>query len=530
MSTRTVPSLLLAALVLLATPLLSSAQQPVQGGELVFAAAARIDSLDPHTTSFLATRQIMNNIYDPLVRQKPGDPKIYPGLATAWKLSDDRRSYVFTLRKDVKFHDGTPFNAAAVCFTFDRIVNPGTQARVARGTIGPYKSCDVGDEDTARVNFSEPYAPFLSLAALEVLAPISPTAARKYGADFSRNPVGTGPFMFKEWIPQQHAKFVRNPDYKWGSPVYKHQGPAYLDGFVWKEVPEHVTRMGSLRGGEAHIAEAPPATDYEALRRDHRFFVTGSTVQGAPLLMHLNYKKFPTSELAVRRAMQHAVDQDVISRALYKGMYEPTRDLLDPTTFGYDPSVKTMYAHDPGKARELLEAAGWKVGADGIRVKDGKRLELVFMMNFPFDAYTVGPLLQAQVREVGIDLQLRKEAMPNYLPSIHKGLHHAGDSAWAYPDPQCLRQLYYAPFGATAFNYAHYDNPEVDKLLDEGAQEFDAARRAEIYKKVQKIVMTDAVSVPIRRLRGVFVGSSKVKDLAFSAVGFPLFHDTYIQK
>jgi peptide/nickel transport system substrate-binding protein len=529
MAIRRRPWLTLAALVL-AAPLAASAQQPVKGGELVFAAAARIDSLDPHTTSFLATRQILNNLYDPLVRQKPGDPRVYPGLATAWKVSEDRRSYVFTLRKDVKFHDGTPFNAAAVCFTFDRIVNPETQARVARGSLGPYRSCDVVDEHTAKVNFNEPYAPFLSLAALEVLAPVSPTAARKHGADFSRNPVGTGPFMLKEWVPQQHARFVRNPDYAWPSPVYKHQGPAYLDGFVWKEVPEHVTRMGALRSGEAHIAEAPPAPDYEALKADARFVVTASTVQGTPLLLHMNTRKAPTSELAVRRAMQHAVNQELVSRTLYRGMYDATRDLLDPTTAGYEPSVKTVYRHDPARARELLEAAGWKAGPDGIRVKDGKRLEIVFMMNFPFDAYTVGPLLQAQAREVGIDLQLRKEAMPNYLPLIRKGAHHAGDSAWAFPDPQALRQLYHSANAATGFNYAHYENAEVDKLLDEGMQEFDAGRRAELYKKVQRIVMNDAVSVPLRRLRGVFVASTKVKDVGYSAVGFPLFYDAYLEK
>lgn len=508
----------------------AEAQQPVRGGELIVAAAVRIDTLDPQTTSFLATRELLNNIYDPLVRQKPGDPKIYPGLATSWKVSDDKLSYIFTLRRDVKFHDGTAFNAAAVCFTFDRIINPETQARVSRGTLGPYKSCDVLDESTAKVNFSEPYAPFLLLAALEVLAPISPTAAKKYGADFGRNPVGTGPFMFKEWVPQQHSRFVRNPDYKWASPIYKHQGPAYLDGFVWKEVPEHGTRVGSLRSGEAHIAEAPPAADYEVLRGDARFYIAAPTVQGTPVSIHLNTKKFPTSELAVRRAIHYAVNQEVITTTLYKGMYEPTRDLVDPTTFGYEPSVKGMYSYDPRKAREALETAGWRAGPDGIRVKDGKRLELVFMMNFQFDSYTFAPLVQAQLKEVGIDLQLRKEAMPNFLPLIRKGAHHAGDSAWAYPDPQVLRQLYYSPFGTTGFAYAHYDNPEVDKLLEEGMREFDPAKRVEIYRKVQKIVVNDAVSLPIRRLRGMFVVSTKVKDLEFSAVGFPLFYDTSLQK
>jgi len=430
----------------------------------------------------------------------------------------------------VKFHDGTPFNAAAVCFSFDRIVNPETQAKVARGTLGPYKSCDVVDEFTAKVNLGEPYAPFLSLAALEVLAPISPTAAKKYGADFSRNPVGTGPFMFKEWVPQQYVKLVRNPDYQWASPIYKHQGPAYLDAVVWREVPESVTRMGVLRSGEAHIAEAPPAADYEALKADKRFVIATGTVQGTPVAMHLNTKKFPTNDVAVRRAVAYAINQDVISKTLYKGMYEPTRDLMDPTTFGYEPSVKNVYSYNPAKAREVLDAAGWKPGPDGIRTKDGKRLELVFIMNFQFDAYTYGPLVQAQLRDVGIDLELRKEAMANFMPQIRKGVHNAGDSAWAYPDPQVLRQLYYGPFGPTQFAYGHYDNAEVDKLLDQGMSELDPAKRAEIYRTVQKIVMNDAVSVPIRRMRGVFAVSTKVKDLGFTAVGFPLFYDVTLQK
>lgn len=530
MFSKIVTSLLVVLVIVLSAIVELRAQQPVKGGELILGATVRIDSLDPQTTSRASTRQILNNIFDPLIRQKPGDSTFYPGLATSWKVSEDKLSYTFTLRKDVKFHDGTPLNAAAVCFTFDRIVNPETQARIARGALGPYKSCDVLDDYTAKVNFSEPYAPFLAMAAVELLAPISPTAAKKYGADFGKNPVGTGPFMFKEWVPLQYAKFVRNPDYKWASPVYKHQGPAYLDSFVWKEIPEQATRVGALRSGEVQIAEDIPATDYESLKSDRRFQIMTSAVQGTAIAMQLNFKKFPTSELAVRQAMQYAVNQDVIVKTLYRGMYEPSRDLLDPTSHGYDPTIKETYRYDPQRAKDLLEKAGWKMGPDGIRVKDGKRLEVLFIMQPTFDAYNWGPFVQAQLRDVGIDLKLSKETIANLMPMYRKGVHNAADVGWTYPDPHTLKQLYYSAFGTTGFAYSHYDNPEVDRLLDEGTRELDSAKRADIYRKAQKLITADAVYLPIRRLKVVFGVSEKVKDLAFSGLAFPLFYDTYLEK
>ena len=199
------------------------------GGELVFAAAVRIDSLDPQTVSFLFTRQILNNIFDPLVRQKPGDPKIYPGLATAWKVSDDKLSYTFTLRRDVKFHDGTPFNAAAVCFTFDRIVNPDMKSQLAFSLIGPYDSTTVVDAYTAKVKFKSPYAPFLDSVSQPFLSIISPTAGEKFGKDFGMNPTGTGPFKFESYQIDNVVRIVKNPEYNWAPSMFKHQGAPFIN-------------------------------------------------------------------------------------------------------------------------------------------------------------------------------------------------------------------------------------------------------------------------------------------------------------
>ncbi len=524
-------AILFTAVMALGHVALNAQTGPVKGGELIVGARVDIESLDPATVTRASTQQLMNNVFDALVRQKQGDPKIYPGLATSWEVSADQKSYTFKLRRGVKFHDGTPFNAEAVCFSFDRIADPATQARIAKGALSDgYKSCDVVDEFTARVNFKEPYGPFLFFAAREVLAMVSPTAVKKYGKDFFKHPVGTGPFMFKEWVPLQHVKFVRNPDYNWASPIYKHNGPAYLDGFTWKIIPEAGTRVGALFSGEIHIAEDPPAVEYQKLKDDPNFRVIKSTKNGTFVAVQLNFKKFPTNELAVRQAMQYAANQEVIVQTLYKGMHEAGRELLDPTTLGYNPKIKTMYSYNPQKAKDLLEKAGWKVGPDGIRVKNGKRLEIVFIMQPTFDAYSWGPFLQAQLREVGIDMKLRKEPISRLMPLYRKGEHNGGDVAWTYPDPHALKQLYYSEYGTTGFAYSHYDNPEVDKLLIEGQTELDPDKRAEIYRKAQEIITKDAVYLPILRNVAIFAVNAKVKDIAYTPIAYSLFYDTYIEK
>jgi peptide/nickel transport system substrate-binding protein len=168
------------------------------GGELVWALAGTVstDSLDAHKAGFAPTTRVMRSIYDSLVVELP-DHTIKPWLATSWELSSDKKSYTFQLRKDVKFHDGTPFNAEAVKFNFDRIKDPATKASSSLNELGSYESTDVIDEFTVKVNFKSPFAPFLSNAAKVDLGFVSPTAVKKYGDAFPQNPVGTGPFKLK---------------------------------------------------------------------------------------------------------------------------------------------------------------------------------------------------------------------------------------------------------------------------------------------------------------------------------------------
>ena len=205
----------IAAIGLLLLAPLTAFAQAKPGGKIMYAARQDIDTLDPHITNRAATRKILIQFTDTLTVINPKDGKVLPGLAESWEVARDGKSYTFKLRKNVKFHDGTPFDAAAVKFTFDRIQEPLGAPGVARAFLGPYDGADVVDAHTVRVRLKQPYAPFLRMVGLSPLAPLSPTAVQKMGQDFSRKPVGTGPFMVKEWVPKSHVTLVRNPDYAW---------------------------------------------------------------------------------------------------------------------------------------------------------------------------------------------------------------------------------------------------------------------------------------------------------------------------
>jgi peptide/nickel transport system substrate-binding protein len=389
-------------------------ETPQPGGELVYGAPTRFDTLDPNVTTVSAVGRVCYHLFDPLVWEvKAGE--FMPGLAEKWEVNAAVDQYRFLLRKDVKFHDGTPFTAEAVKFTFDRIVDPELKSQMAFSGIGPYESSTVVDRYTVVVKFKRPFAPFLSSVAQSVLAPVSPEAVKKHGKDFGGRPVGTGPFKFESYAPDSAVRMIRNPDYRWGPSFFKHSGPAYLDAINWRLIPEPATRLAALRSGEVHVIDDVPTQDYRNLQRETAIQLLQGDLAGSGWSMMINVTKTPTDDVRVRQALEWGVDRTAMVRAIWQGIPKPACSPLTGVMFGYDPATCNVYRYDPKKAGEILDEAGWKMDPGGVRRKDGQELALaLYYRSDNADFTAMATFLQAMYQPIGIKIDLNGLAQAGY--------------------------------------------------------------------------------------------------------------------
>src|SRR5260370_21186908 len=302
--------------------------------------------------------------------------QLVPWLAESWTVARDGRSVTFKLRRDVKFHDGTPFNADAVKFNFDRIVDPKFKAGGSRAALGSYAASKVLDEFTLQVLFETPYAPFLNSVASGVLSIVSPKAVRESGDLVHTRPVGTGPFMMKDYVAKDHATMVRFPGCARKAPWSDRTGPALLETVVWKFIPEPGTPATTLESGETQGISLVPAQSLPRLEKDASVRVEKLPWPGVPRIWLLNTTKAPFDDVRVRRAVNFAVDKDAFLATVYRGTglkaFAPLTAAMPD-----DPARRQARPFDPEKAKALLGEAGVAPGGDGIRAKGGQRLEIV---------------------------------------------------------------------------------------------------------------------------------------------------------
>ena len=501
----------------------SSTQSTSASQKLSMAVFQEPDTLDPVSTGLVVSATVAYAVFDPLVWKftNKGSKTYYPGLATSWDVSPDTTTYTFKLRKDVKFHDGTPFDANAVKATLDHIVDPATKSRQV-GTLGPYKETRIPDPYTAQVVFSAPNAAFIN--NMTGLAIVSPTALQKYGADFGHNPVGTGPFKFKEYVVGQRVAVTRNPDYNWGPSVLR-SGPPTLTDITFRILPDPGARFNALQTGEVQLAPNLNPQDVQKLQHDpkYKFYNVAST--GMPWNIMVNAQKAPTDDLNVRKALQFATDQQAIIKALYFNLYQPAHGVFTPGTPGYDPSFASPYKHDPTQAGQLLDKAGWTKGPNGMRQRGGQPLRLNFIniSGYGFDG--ISQLMQAQFRDVGIATDISDQSFPAVATTYNKGDQHLADFFFYALDPYFVRTLFACDQIASGFNWEHYCNPSLDALVEQANATSDEAKRTDLYKQANKIIMDAAVIIPLYNSTGLFLGSSSLKGLDFTVNALPLFHN-----
>jgi len=443
------------------------------------------------------------------------DKQYHEWLAKSWEVSPDGLVWTFHLRDDVTFHDGTPFNAEAVKFHLDRAVDPATKSQRAGDLLSMYASSEVVDPTTIKVTLKEPYAAFLDALSQPNLGIPSPTAVEQWGAAFEDHLVGSGPFKFVEWQRQNFLKLERNDAYAWGPACAENQGPSYLSELVFKFIPEIETREALLdRGEEIQVVYFPSPGGVERWSADPEHFTVISVVDpGAPWLNTINTAKPPTDELAVRQALNYAVDRETIVNTLLKGITEPTSNLLTPSTLYYNPDAGSQYTYDPEKAKALLEEAGWvDSNSDGIREKNGVNLEVEIFRRAGFQKESYTEIVCSELQAVGFSCKMIEGTHPQRTEFGKSGKYHMVGIAQEQYDPSFLT-LWFHSSQVDAFNFAKVQNPELDAVLERADAAMDPAEREAAVFEAQKIIMDNAYVLPFHAPYQMFITTSNVVGL-----------------
>lgn len=500
-------------------PVATQAPETVSsGGILVFAGNQEPDSIDVIDSINVNTSEILAQIYETLVYIDQ-QQNIYPGLALSWERSDDAKVWTFTLVQNAKFHDGTPLDAQAVVDHFEYIrTSDNIKGNFSSALKPNLEKTEKLDDYTIRITLKEPRPDFL-IDMAEPAAGIDNIAhVKAMGDDVGFNPIGSGPFKFKEWVRGSHITLERNPDWTWGSPMFGTTGPAKLDEVVFRFIPEAQTRLATLEAGETHFIDMLPFQDILRMREDTRFTVSGFLLPGMPQMNYLNTRLAPTDDINVRKAIIYATDKQSIIDSVYFGLVEPAYGPLSKAFPEYDPTIEQLYSFDPEKAKQLLEESGWVEGPDGVRTKDGQRLSVVLVENKSWNDWVY--LMQAQLQEVGFDASVLTTQGPSNTEAIASGQYHVPAMGDIFTSAtQMTRDWESAGYGS--FPSGHFwDEPELDEMLLSAQSELDPDARKAKYAEIQHYIMENALMVPIFELYFYAAHANNLKGFVVDASGY----------
>lgn len=472
---------------------------------------------DPRVTQSRHEMQVIWQVFDTLIAAD-GDGELHPGLATDWEVSEDFTSLRMTLREGVTFHDGTPFNAEAVKFTFDTIADPATGSQGAIDYLGPYDRTEVISDTELVVHWSRPYPPMETALSEAYLAPVSPTAVENLGnTGFAQAPVGTGPFRFVRWDAGEQVLMERFEDYDWAPDFYENEGPSEVARIVHRFVPNASTRVAALESGEVNMVDLTPPLDLRRLAESPEFDTVAATVSGLPYSLMFNTSKFPIDDVRVRQAIMMSVDRVSLAENLFWGYSNPAYGVLSSATPNYWEGVEDYYPYDPEGAAALLEEAGWTMGEDGIWEKDGEDLRVHALAMLEPDT---GVAIQSALRNNGIVYDIENVTKARQDELIMSNDYGMGEIRWVSNDPSVLSIPFHSSNipepGVFKFNWMRIASEELDAMLAAATSATSPQERDQIYADVQKYIMDEAVFWAIHDQTQMIAYSSDLEGVTFA--------------
>ncbi len=489
------------------------------------------DSFNQHTSNSTGARMIGRHVLDCLTYVAPATGEVQPWLATSWEVSADATTFTMELREDVMFHDGTPFNADAVKANFEYTMNPDIPHGFRYGAIGgdAFESANAVDAFTVELIYNAPVGTLLPSLSDGGAGIDSPTALEQYGDDYGVTAlVGSGPFKFVEWVPKTSVTMEKNPDYNWGPTDIGHAGEAFLDTLQYLEIAEAATRAAALESGDIDAAQmvASQAAQFEG-NSDVEIVLVPSV--GTSRMIAFNMHKAPLDDIRVRKAINHAIDKEaLIQLPAWAGIGRPGVAPLQANMFPNGDVTRLMpfdYAYDPDLAGELLDEAGWTMGSNGMRSKDGEELVLDFV-TYTSSLPNIEPL-DGLLNQVGISLNILPGDFAYYLDTTEKGEYQLTLNSDSGFNSAGQIEEYFHTNGV--YNHGGMelldDAPAIDAAIDKALTTADDNERWEQLFVAMELIMKNAVMAVGWETDYVFGVRSNVKNLTFNEVGYPYFYD-----
>jgi peptide/nickel transport system substrate-binding protein len=477
----------LALATLLAAPEPARAQDAIR-----IASQYRTTTLDPMRSAGSGNIEVYGLLYTRLINRDAQD-QLQPALAESWEVSDDQRTYTFHLR-DAKFSDGSPITAEDVAFSLNRVRKDERSAYPA--PLGSVEDISAKDDKTVVFTLKAPFAPFLSNLDVWNMGVVSKKDVDARGEEkaFTENPVTSGPFMVKEWRPNDRVVLAANPNY-WREGFPKTPSAELL------EVTEADTRVNMLKAGEVDVVREVPWAQVDAMKtaENVEMRLEPSTII---YMVLLNSKREPFSNVKVRQAAAHAIDNKAITKAVTFGYAEPANTTL-PGAIEYHDDSHPGIAYDPEKAKQLL---------DGTAAGDR---EITILISASGTQEQIAVLMQAQWNAIGLKSKIQKVDGSAWWDLMAKGEYDAAPTWWynETPDPDlAVRWALCGSCGSDSF-YTFYNNEKVNQLTEQGISEQDPQKRAEIYKEIQRITTEEVSQIPLYYPPYANAYSTRVKGL-----------------
>jgi peptide/nickel transport system substrate-binding protein len=501
---------------------------PIKGGTLTIVDNVDYATLDPFTLTW--TNPAYGLMYDFLVVYKPDYSGFAPNVADSWKFGADNKSVTFTLRPGVKFTDGTPMDAAAVKWNIDRYRDKKIASPASDVLGGLVTDVSTPDDHTVVLTLSQPSA--ILFDTISGMGMVSPAAFQKAGADnYGQSPVGTGPFMVKDQVANDHRTLTRNPDYAWPPTWFDNKVAAYPDTVVVKQLTDDATMYSALETGQVQVAPIP--TQFLAQARANANIGVVQGVENGIQYIGFNNQAAPFDNKNIRQAIGYAINRDEIVKVAWNGEADPIYGPLSPSQFGYSQNAETIarkQSYNVDTAKKMLAAEGWVPGSDGILAKGGKKMEFRFLFIPDDPSKRAAETIQSQLADVGIKLDLAPEQVAALKDETKKGTHQMFLLYITLPDPRSMCfQFCSANIGGT--DRTRFKNDDLDKALAAMNAELDPDKRKALVEAAELIIIDQRPEIPLA-VKHLFYGYRKdqVGGMKFDVLAGAQYQDAYLLK